>query len=123
MLDFETSNSKLEIKFVENYFFLENYVTSEGAVSHNVLYHQSLPNTRYQVRFYVNNYFELLPIVSTAFNLTDLMIKLTQFVCFGSKCLSSVMFVAFFFFNQVFKQTTLVSVIDNLIGNILRIAL
>ena len=26
----------LEIKFVENYFFLENYVTSEGAVSHNV---------------------------------------------------------------------------------------
>ena len=41
MLDFENSNSKskvLEIKFVENYLFLENYVTSEGAVSHNVLY-------------------------------------------------------------------------------------
>ena len=35
----------LEIKFkyfVENYFFLENYVTSEGAVSHNVLYYQQL---------------------------------------------------------------------------------
>ena len=33
-LDFETSNSKSEvseIKFMENYFLLENYVTSEGA--------------------------------------------------------------------------------------------
>jgi hypothetical protein len=48
----------LKIKFVENYFSLENYVTSEGAVSHNVLYHQPLPITRYQVRFYANNYFE-----------------------------------------------------------------
>ena len=50
MLDFETSNSKLrglEIKFVENYFFLENYVTSEGAVSHKVLYYQPLPITQY----------------------------------------------------------------------------
>ena len=25
-----------QIKFVKNYFFLENYVTSEGAVSYNV---------------------------------------------------------------------------------------
>ena len=35
MLDFfETSNYKgLEIKFVENYFFLENYVTKEGAIN------------------------------------------------------------------------------------------
>ena len=41
----------LEIEFVGNYFFLENYVTSEGAVSHNVLYYQQLPITRYQVRF------------------------------------------------------------------------
>ena len=43
MLGFETSNSKsevLEIKFMENYFFLENYVTLEGAVSPNVLYYQ-----------------------------------------------------------------------------------
>ena len=47
MLDFESSNSLgLEIKFVENSFFLENYITSEGAVSHNVLYHQPLPITR-----------------------------------------------------------------------------
>ena len=48
----------LEIKFVENYFFLENYVTSEGAISHNVLYYKPLPITRYQVRFYADKYFE-----------------------------------------------------------------
>ena len=48
----------LEVKFVENYFYLENYSTSEGAVSHNVLYCQPLPNTLYQVRFNANNYFE-----------------------------------------------------------------
>ena len=42
MLDFETSSSKSEVSksnFFENDFFLENYVTSEGAVSHNVLYY------------------------------------------------------------------------------------
>jgi hypothetical protein len=43
---------------MENYLFLKNYFTSEGAVSHNVLYHQHLPITRHQVRFYANNYFE-----------------------------------------------------------------
>ena len=48
-------------------YILENNVTSEGAVSHSVLHHQPLPITRYQVRFYANNYFEELPIVSTAF--------------------------------------------------------
>ena len=48
----------LKIEFVENYFFLENYVTSEGAVSHNVSYHQPLAITRYQEGFYANNYFE-----------------------------------------------------------------
>ena len=58
MVDFETSSSKSEIKFVENYFFLENYGTSEGAVSHDVVYHQPLPITRHQERFYANNYFE-----------------------------------------------------------------
>ena len=47
-----------EIKLAENYFFLKNYVTSEGAVSHNVLYYQPLPITRNQVRFYDSNYFE-----------------------------------------------------------------
>ena len=59
MLDFETSNSKFQVsKFMETYFFLENYVTSEGAVSHNVLYYQLLPITHYQERFYDNNYLE-----------------------------------------------------------------
>ena len=51
---------RFRIIFVENYFFLENYmyITAEGAISHNVLYYRPLPITRYQVRFYVNNYFE-----------------------------------------------------------------
>ena len=47
------------LKFqIENYFFLENYVTSEGVVSHNVLYYQRLSIARNQVTFYDNNYFE-----------------------------------------------------------------
>ena len=61
MLDFGTSNSKLKglkSNSLKIYFFLENYVTSDGAVSHNVLYHQPLPITRHQERFYANNYFE-----------------------------------------------------------------
>ena len=47
-LDFGTSKSNSEVSksnsniVVENYLFLENYVTSEGAVSHNVLYYQQL---------------------------------------------------------------------------------
>ena len=46
------------MKSVENYFFLENYGTSEGAISHNVLYYQQLSIACYQVSFYGNNYFE-----------------------------------------------------------------
>ena len=42
----------------QNNSFLKNYVTSEGAVSHNVLYYQPLPITCNQERFYANNYFE-----------------------------------------------------------------
>ena len=48
MLDFETSKSNSEVSksntniLVENYFFLEDCVTSEGAVSHDVLYYQQL---------------------------------------------------------------------------------
>ena len=53
---------------MENYFLLEIYITSEGVVSHNVLYYQHLPITRYQVSFSAKKYFEELPIVSTAFN-------------------------------------------------------
>ena len=53
-VDFETSKSNFEVSkstSVENYFFLENYVTSEGVESHNVLYYQPLPITRYQLQF------------------------------------------------------------------------
>ena len=34
------------------------YASSDGAVSHNVLYYQQFPVTRYQVRFNANNYVE-----------------------------------------------------------------
>ena len=48
MVDFDTSKPNYEVSksnsivLVESYFFLENYVTSEGVVSHNVLYYQQL---------------------------------------------------------------------------------
>ena len=58
--------------------FLENYVTSEGAVSHNVLYYQPLPVTLNQVRFYANNFSEYLPIVSTAFNRIEQNVDLEE---------------------------------------------
>ena len=48
----------LEIKFMDNYFFLENCVTLEEAVSHNLLYYQMLSIACYQVTFYAINYFE-----------------------------------------------------------------
>ena len=41
----------LEIKFVENYFLLENYVTSEREPFLRMfLYYQPLPITRYQIK-------------------------------------------------------------------------
>ena len=55
------------------YLFLKNYITTEGAVSHNVLYHRAMANYQqlstacYQVGFYANILF-WLPIVSSAFN-------------------------------------------------------
>ena len=61
MLDFGDLKFKirdLKIKWVENYFFLKNYFTSEGAISHNVLYYQQLSIACYQQSFYANNYFE-----------------------------------------------------------------
>ena len=36
---------------VKNYLFLKIYATSEGAVSHKVLYYQQLSNALYQVSF------------------------------------------------------------------------
>ena len=44
-------NKRLLAILVRNNLFLKNYVTSEGVVSHNVLYYQQLPNARYQVSF------------------------------------------------------------------------
>ena len=41
-----------------NYLFLKYYITSEGAVSHNVLYYQQLSIAHYQVGLYAYNYFE-----------------------------------------------------------------
>ena len=64
MPDFETSKYNSEVSksnsniLVRNYFFPENYLTSEGAVSQNVLYYQQLSVARYKVSFYANNYFE-----------------------------------------------------------------
>ena len=61
MVDFETSSSKLEVSKSNSWkitSFSKNHVTSEGAVSHNVLYYQPLPITRNQERFYDDNYFE-----------------------------------------------------------------
>ena len=54
----ENKRTFLEIKLVENHFFLENYITSEGTVFHNILYYQPLPITCYQERFYAKNYVE-----------------------------------------------------------------
>ena len=52
--------------WVRNNLFPKNYVTSEGAVSHNVLYYQHLFIARYQVSFQANNYVEIT-MVSSAF--------------------------------------------------------
>ena len=58
-------NNKLFIIWVRNY--LKNYITSEGAVSHNVLYYQQLSIAHYQVNLDANIYFEYLLIKSSAF--------------------------------------------------------
>ena len=91
MLEFETSKSNSEVLksnskiLVRNIFFLESDVTSEGAVSHNVLYYQRLSTpliAKKQVSFYANNYFEQLPIVSSGFNFWSIYQSITQrFMC------------------------------------------
>ena len=61
MLDFETSKSNSEVSKSNLWkisSFSKNYITSEVAVSRNVLYYQPLPITRNQEMFYANNYFE-----------------------------------------------------------------
>ena len=58
MLGFEVSKSNSNI-LMRNNFFFENYVTSEGAVSLNVIwYYQQLSIARYQVSWYAYNDFE-----------------------------------------------------------------
>ena len=53
---FQMSNKRLQLKSVtigvRTYLFVKNYVASEGAVSHNVLYYQQLSIAHYQVSFY-----------------------------------------------------------------------
>ena len=46
------------IFWVRHYLFLKDYVTSEGAVSQNVLCYKQLPIACYKVSFYAINYFE-----------------------------------------------------------------
>ena len=48
------SDSKM---LVRNYLCLKNYATSEGVVSHNVLYYQQLSVAHYQVNCYANIFF------------------------------------------------------------------
>ena len=53
---------------VRNYLLLRKYVTLEGAVSHNVLYHQQASVTRYQVSLLCLHLFlTYQPLVSSTF--------------------------------------------------------
>ena len=45
-------------EYLSENLFRKKYITSEGAVSHNVLDYQQLSIARYQVSCYANNYFE-----------------------------------------------------------------
>ena len=57
---FETTKSNYEFSTIRGKLHLSRTTFTlrllEGAVSHNVLFYQHLSITRYQVRFYVNNY-------------------------------------------------------------------
>ena len=50
----------------KNAFFLKHHFTLERTVFHHVLYYQHLSIARWQVSLYANNYFEWLPIMSSA---------------------------------------------------------
>ena len=84
MLDFETSNSKSEVsKSIRGkLLLLETYSTSEGAVSHNVVYYQPLPITHYHVRLYANiilsNYQCTLPLTPVFHVVSPLVYRYPQ---------------------------------------------
>ena len=54
-----SDRKKYFIILVRYYLFLKNYVTSEGAISHNVLYYRQLSIAPYQVSFYAKNWIVL----------------------------------------------------------------
>ena len=58
LLDERLLARSLVFFYSEKLLFLKNYVTSEGVVSHNVLYDQQLFNARYKVSFQINICFE-----------------------------------------------------------------
>ena len=61
ILDFETSRSFSDVSKSNSRkisSFSKTMSLQREPFFHNVLYHQLLPITRYQVRFYANNYFE-----------------------------------------------------------------
>ena len=93
MLDFETSKSNSEVPTSNLWKILENYIISEGAVSHSILYYQHPSIACCQVMFYANNYFEQLPIVSTAFNYCIIIGKVFYA---QSSCSKNIIFFAFY---------------------------
>ena len=52
------SRNRIQIFECKLHLSRKNYVISEGAVSHNVLYYQQPSIACYQVSFYANYYFE-----------------------------------------------------------------
>ena len=71
------------------YLFLKNYLASEGAVSHGVVYLQQLSIARYQVAILNIVLIGYLPNVSSAFKnvLSDITIRLVGnlvYLCMGS---------------------------------------
>ena len=61
-----------------------------GVVSHNVLFYQQLPITRYQVRFYAYNYFEFITnSVHCFYSLQCDCLRLTSGVIFALKVLTT----------------------------------
>ena len=59
----------IQIFYGEITFFLKNYITSEGAFCHNVLFYQPLSIAHYQVSFYGNNYWRGFLFIELLINL------------------------------------------------------